>query len=159
MPAIYLVVQHQPCDAEYDNSTIYTYDNQQAAEDCTKRLNLEYAKNVILDEKGLFKAIEEDAYDYHYYEVEAFELETRVSGVYNPADDRTNDEVQVYVIAVYDKYTLEFLGYYGDPITPDKNKATYFNQRTAEHMGIHLEATEKYKTKVLHYNDAEEAKK
>lgn len=159
MKNIYLVIQHQPAEPEYDNTTIYTYDNREAAEECAKRLNLEYAKGVVLDEDGLFYVVLNDEDDYHYYEVEASALEDKVDDeVYNPAKDKTNDHVQVYVIALYNKDTMEFVGYYGNPITQDKDKATYYNEETSESVAAFIEDEEGYSTEVFHYNEADDAK-
>ena len=159
MKDIFLVIQHQPDEPEYDNTTIYTYDNREAAEECAKRLNLEYAKGVILDEEGLYLDTLVDEESYHYYEVEASALESVVDDeVYNPANDKTNEHAQVYVIALYNKETMEFIGYYGNPITQDKDKATYYNDETSEAVAAYLEDNEDYSTEVFHYTKADDAK-
>lgn len=155
---VYMVVQHQPIEPNYDNATIYTYINREAAEECAKRLNLEYAKNVVLDEDGLFYTVVNDADDYHYYTVEPSLLETEVDDeVYDPAKNKTDDHEQVYVIACYSKETMEFRGFYGNPITKDKDTATYYNEDTAETVAAFIEDEEDYSTEIFHYNDAKDA--
>lgn len=160
MNNIYLVTQHQPEAPEFDNATIYTYDNREAAEECAKRLNLEYAKGVVLDEDGQLLYIEEDREeDCHYYIVESFALESVVDDeVYNPVNHKTDEKSDVYVIALYKADDGEFVGFYGNPITIDKDKATYYNEETSESVAASIENNEGYSTEVFHYTKADDAK-
>lgn len=157
--SIYLVVQHQPASPEYDNSTIYTYSTKEEAEECARRLNLEYAKDVVLDEDGQLLYIVEDSDDYHYYTVEGSLLETEVDDeVYNPANEKNNEQSNIFVIALSNPETGEFVGFYGNPITTDKDKATYYNEDTVEATAASIESEGEYETEYYHYTKADDAK-
>ncbi|MBR2248092.1 MAG: hypothetical protein IJ880_13910 [Bacilli bacterium] len=155
---IFLVVQHQPESPEYDNTTIYTYSSREEAEECAKRLNLEYAKGVVLDEDGqILYVVDGEEESCHYYSVDASLLETEIDDeVYNPAQEKNDEKSDIYVIALYKDG--EFVGFYGNPITQDKDKATYYNENTVENVAASIEDEEEYETEYFHYTKADNAK-
>ena len=155
---IFLVVQHQPESPEYDNTTIYTYSSREEAEECARRLNLEYAKGVVLDEEGQILYVVDGEEEFcHYYSVEALLLETEIDDdLYNPVQEKNDEQSNIYVIALYKDE--KFVGFYGNPITTDKDKATYYNEDTAETTAASIESEEEYKTKYFHYTKADNAK-
>lgn len=159
---IYLVNQTQPSEVFF-NETIYTYSNIEAAEECARRLNLEYANNVILDEAGQFISIldEDDLNSVHYYKVESSILEDTVDDeVYNADIDRENEQSDVFVIACYDKEdNSKFLGFTSiDGYTNDKEKATTYNENTVESTASFLEDNRDVSTEYFHYTKADDAK-
>lgn len=72
---VYLVIQHQTACPEFDNSTVYVCATREIAEYTARRLNRIYAENVKLDKNDLFYDVIDFELDYHYYDVEAIELE------------------------------------------------------------------------------------
>lgn len=157
---IFLVVQHQPESPEYDNTTIYTYSSREEAEECAKRLNLEYAKGVVLDENGQFMfVVNEEEDTCHYYEVVSSLLETEVDDeVYDPAKDKNDPESNVYVIALYEDESGKFAGFYANPEpTLDKDAATYYNENTVEYVAQAIEEEGNYSTEIFHYTKADKA--
>ena len=72
---VYLVVQHQTSDPEFDNRTVYVCKTHALAEYAAAKLNKEYAENVNLDEDNQFVDIIDDDLDCHYYTVEGYAVE------------------------------------------------------------------------------------
>lgn len=72
---VYLVIQHQTACPEFDNSTIYVCATRKTAEYTARRLNCIFAENVKLNEENLFCDVIDFELDYHYYDVEAIEVE------------------------------------------------------------------------------------
>lgn len=72
---VYLVVQHQTSDAEYDNRTVYVCETHALAEYAAAKLNKKYAENVELDEDNQFIDIKDEMLDSHYYTVEGCAVE------------------------------------------------------------------------------------
>lgn len=75
MSNVYLVIQHQSADPEYDKSVVYTCATRKLAEYAAAKLNKEYQENVILDDDNQFVEVVDYDYDYHYYEVESYAIE------------------------------------------------------------------------------------
>ena len=157
---IFIVQEHCESDPENDGRVAYVYDNRESAVEMARRLNLKYASGVSLDEEGLFVEVCENYDDtYVYFDVESYILESNVDD--NDCDyalDKNDPKSDVYVIALYKKDTMEFVGFYGNPITQDKDKATYFNEETAENTSAYLEDNTEYSTEEFHYTDADDAK-
>ena len=156
---VYQVVQHQYSEPEYDNQTIYIFDNIEAAEECARRLNLEYADGVILDEEGLFVEVSRDDCC-HYYSVESMIVESTVSDadVYDPSVEKNNEHSDIFLIALYYEENMEFVGFYANPEpTKDKDKATYYNENTVEDIAAMIENEGVYSTEIFHYTKADEA--
>lgn len=156
---VYQVVQHQYSEPEYDNQTIYIFDNVEAAEECARRLNLEYADGVILDEEGLFVEVGRDDCC-HYYTVESMIVESTVSDadVYDPSVEKNNEHSDIFLIALYYEENMEFVGFYANPEpTKDKDKATYYNENTVEDIAATIEDEGVYSTEIFHYTKADEA--
>lgn len=152
---IYQVVQNQTCSDEFNNSTVYIYDNIEAAEECARRLNLEYAEGVILDECGQFLREDDNVDEVHYYEVESIALESTCDDeVYDPAKNKNDPESNVYVIALYEDESGKFAGFYANPEpTLDKDAATYYNQETAKCVAQMIEDEGNYVALVKHYTE------
>lgn len=155
MKRVYQVVQNQPDSNEYNNSTIYLYDNIEAAEECARRLNLEYAQGVILDECGQFLNEDNDADTVHYYTVESIALESICDDeVYDPAKNKTDENSDVYVIVLYhdEAEDGDFAGFYANPEpTLDINAATYYNEETARRVAQCIEDECNYVALPVHY--------
>ena len=66
---LYMVRQTQPCCC-YEDRTIAIYSDFKKALELSRRLNKEYAKNVIIDKN--YDYVRDDGFDYdiHYYDVE-----------------------------------------------------------------------------------------
>ena len=155
----YQVVQHQYSEPEFDNQTIYIFDNVEAAEECARRLNLEYADGVILDEEGLFVEVSRDDCC-HYYTVESMIMESTIedADVYDPAAEKNNEHSDIFLIALYYEENMEFVGFYANPEpTKDKDKATYYNENTVEDIAAMIENEGVYSTEIFHYTKADEA--
>ena len=75
MKRVYLVIQHQTSDVEYDNRTVYVCETYAIAEYAAIKLNKRYAENVILDEDNLFVDIKDETKDSHYYTIESYAVE------------------------------------------------------------------------------------
>lgn len=159
MNKVYKVIQHQAAYPEYDNQTIYIYDNQKAAEECARRLNLEYAEGVILDDEGLFSDLVDDNDTAHYYTVESYIVESEVdSEVYNPAEEKNDEKSNIFLIALYYQESMEFVGFCASPEpTKDKDKATYYNENTVENIASMIEDEGIYSTEIFHYTKADKA--
>ena len=156
---VYQVVQHQYSEPEYDNQTIYIFDNIEAAEECARRLNLEYADGVILDDEGLFVEVENDDCC-HYYTVESIIVESTVANVdvYDPSVEKNDEQSNIFLIALYYEDSMEFVGFYANPEpTKDKDKATYYNENTVESVASMIENDGIYSTEIFHYTKADEA--
>lgn len=81
MVNVYLVIQHQSGDPDYDKSVVYTCATEEVAEYAAKKLNKEYAENVELDEYGLFVDVKDWNLDYHYYDVEYFTIKQTTNDI------------------------------------------------------------------------------
>ena len=159
MNKVYKVIQHQAADPEYDNQTIYIYDNIEAAEECARRLNLEYAEGVVLDDEGLFSYLVDDSDTAHYYTIESDVVESKVDDeVYDPSVEKNNEKSNIFLIALYYQESMEFVGFYANPEpTKDKDKATYYNEATVENIASMIEDEGIYSTEIFHYTKADEA--
>ena len=159
MNKVYKVIQHQAADPEYDNQTIYIYDNIEAAEECAKRLNLEYAEGVVLDDEGLFSYLVDDYDTAHYYTIESYVVESKVDDeVYDPSVEKNNEKSNIFLVALYYQESMEFVGFYANPEpTKDKDKATYYNEATVENIASMIEDEGIYSTEIFHYTKADEA--
>ena len=73
--SVYLVVQHQTSDPEFDNRTVYVCKTRTLADYAAAKLNVQYADNVNLDEDNQFVDIIDDNLDCHYYTVEGYAVE------------------------------------------------------------------------------------
>lgn len=159
MNKVYQVIQHQAEYPEYDNRIVYIYDNQKAAEECARRLNLKYAEGVILDDEGLFSDLVDDNDTAHYYTVESYIVESEVDDeVYNPETEKNDEKSDIFLIALYHKDNMEFVGFYANPEpTKDKDKATYYNENIVENIASMIEDDDIYSTEIFHYTKADEA--
>ena len=72
---VYLVIQHQSSDPEFDNRTVYVCKTKQLAEYAAAKLNRKYSYNATLDEDNNFVEVPDGAEDWHYYTVESYAVE------------------------------------------------------------------------------------
>lgn len=155
---VYLVKQYQEGEG-IEGETIYIFTKQTDAEEATRRLNLEYASGVVLDEYGEFLEISGDPY--HYYITESMAIESSIedADVYNPANERDNEESDLYVIACYStKDNNKFLGFVSkDRFTQDKNQATLYNSETLEDASAYIEEDWNVSTEEFHITQADDA--
>lgn len=75
LPRVWLVIQHQSSDPEYDNRTVYVCKTEELAKYATIKLNKRYAENAKLDDEGLFEDIIDEDDDSHYYTYESYAIE------------------------------------------------------------------------------------
>lgn len=75
LPRVWLVIQHQSSDPEYDNRTVYVCKTEELAKYATIKLNKRYAENARLDDEGLFEDIIDEDDDSHYYTYESYAIE------------------------------------------------------------------------------------
>ena len=75
LPRVWLVVQHQSSDPEFDGRTVYVCKTQELAKYATIKLNKRYADNIELDDEGLAMDIIDENQDSHYYTYESYAIE------------------------------------------------------------------------------------
>lgn len=75
LPRVWLVIQHQSSDPEFDGRTVYVCKTQELAKYATIKLNKRYADNIELDDEGLAMDIIDENQDSHYYTYESYAIE------------------------------------------------------------------------------------
>lgn len=75
LPRVWLVIQHQSADPEYDNRTVYVCKTEELAKYAAIKLNKRYAENAKLDDEGLFEDVIDEDDDSHYYTYESYAIE------------------------------------------------------------------------------------
>ena len=72
---VWLVIQHQSSDPEFDGRTVYVCKTPELAKYATIKLNKRYAENVELDDEGLAMDVIDENDDSHYYTYESYAIE------------------------------------------------------------------------------------
>lgn len=75
LPRVWLVIQHQSSEPEYDGRTVYVCKTEELAKYATIELNKEYADNIELDDEGLAMDVIDENQDSHYYTYESYAIE------------------------------------------------------------------------------------
>lgn len=153
MTKVYKVLQTQISE-DISDLTIYIFSNKEAADECARRLNLEYAKNVLLNNKGLFEeiwAVNED--DVHYYKVESEEVLYEPNN-WNPNTCKDDEQSDCYVLVLYNS-NGEFIGFDAEEPTKDKDKATLYNYDSA-YIRSKTFDNSNLTVEIFHYTKAED---
>ena len=154
MTKVYKVLQTQTSE-DISDLTIYIFSNKEAANECARRLNLEYAENVLLNNKGLFEEVsqENEDDDVHYYKVESEEVLDEPNN-WDPNRYKDNEQSDCYVLALYDS-DGEFIGFDAEEPTKDKDKATLYNYDSAFVRSAILDNSN-LTAEMFHYTKAED---
>lgn len=75
LPRVWLVIQHQSSEPEYDGRTVYVCKTEELAKYATIKLNKQYADNIELDDEGLAMDVIDEDKDSHYYTHESYAIE------------------------------------------------------------------------------------
>lgn len=75
LPRVWLVIQHQSSDPEFDGRTVYVCKTEELAKYATIKLNKRYADNIELDDEGLAMDVIDEHLDSHYYTYESYAIE------------------------------------------------------------------------------------
>ena len=75
LPRVWLVIQHQSSDPEYDNRTVYVCKTEELAKYAAIKLNKKYAYNIELSDEGEAMDIIDEDDDSHYYTYESYAIE------------------------------------------------------------------------------------
>lgn len=75
LPRVWLVIQHQSSDPEFDGRTVYVCKTEELAKYATIKLNKQYADNIELDDEGLAMDVIDENQDSHYYTYESYAIE------------------------------------------------------------------------------------
>lgn len=72
---VWLVIQHQSSDEEFDGRVVYVCKTEEVAKYATIKLNKKYAENVELTDEGEALDVIDEYEDSHYYTYEASAVE------------------------------------------------------------------------------------
>lgn len=75
LPRVWLVIQHQSSEPEYDNRTVYVCKTEELAKYATIKLNKQYAENIELSDEGEAMDVIDENQDSHYYTYESYAIE------------------------------------------------------------------------------------
>lgn len=75
LPRVWLVIQHQSSDPEFDGRTIHVCKTEELAKYATIKLNKKYAKNIELSDEGEAMDVIDENQDSHYYTYESYAIE------------------------------------------------------------------------------------
>lgn len=75
LPRVWLVIQHQSSDPEFDGRTVYVCKTEELAKYATIKLNKRYAENIELDDEGEAMDVIDENQDSHYYTYESYAIE------------------------------------------------------------------------------------
>lgn len=75
LPRVWLVIQHQSSDPEFDGRTIHVCKTEELAKYATIKLNKKYAENIELSDEGEAMDVIDENQDSHYYTYESYAVE------------------------------------------------------------------------------------
>lgn len=75
LPRVWLVIQHQSSDPEFDGRTVYVCKTEELAKYATIKLNKRYAENIELSDEGEAMDVIDENQDSHYYTYESYAIE------------------------------------------------------------------------------------
>lgn len=75
LPHVWLVIQHQSSDPEFDGRTVHVCKTEELAKYATIKLNKKYAENIELSDEGEAMDVIDENQDSHYYTYESYAIE------------------------------------------------------------------------------------
>lgn len=78
---VYLVIQHQSSEPEFDGRTVYVCKTEELAKYAAIKLNKKYAENIELSDEGEAMDVIDENQDSHYYTYESYAVEQTQSDI------------------------------------------------------------------------------